>query len=50
MQQGDVYQTYADVDALIKDFGFKPDITLEQGLSKFAKWYKEYYINGGFQK
>lgn len=43
MQPGDVYQTYADVDDLIKDFGFKPNTSLKEGLTKFAKWYKEYY-------
>lgn len=43
MQPGDVYQTYADVTELEKDFGFKPSTTLEQGLSAFAKWYKTYY-------
>lgn len=43
MQQGDVYQTYADVDDLVKDFNFKPNTSLEEGLSRFAKWYKEYY-------
>ncbi|WP_231507836.1 NAD-dependent epimerase/dehydratase family protein [Bacillus sp. UNC41MFS5] len=44
MQPGDVYQTYADVDELVKDFGFKPSTSLEQGLSRFAQWYKEYYL------
>lgn len=44
MQPGDVYQTFADVDDLIKDFNFKPNTSLEEGLDKFAKWYKEYYI------
>ncbi len=44
MQQGDVYQTYADVDDLIKDFNFKPNTSLEEGLSRFAKWYKEFYL------
>ena len=43
MQPGDVYQTYADVSDLERDFGFKPSTTLEQGLSVFAKWYKTYY-------
>lgn len=43
MQPGDVYQTYADVDDLIRDFNFKPNTSLEEGLSKFAKWYKEFY-------
>ena len=43
MQPGDVYQTYADVSELQKDFGFKPSTTIEDGLSRFAKWYFEYY-------
>jgi UDP-glucuronate 4-epimerase len=43
MQPGDVYQTYADIDELVRDFGFKPGTSLEEGLLKFAKWYKEYY-------
>lgn len=43
MQDGDVYQTYADVDALIRDFDFKPSTTIEKGLSAFAHWYKQYY-------
>lgn len=46
MQPGDVYQTYADVDDLIKDFDFKPNTSLEEGLSKFAKWYREFYTEG----
>lgn len=43
MQAGDVYQTYADVDDLIRDFGFKPETSIEEGLGKFAAWYKEFY-------
>ena len=43
MQPGDVYQTYADVNELEKDFGFKPSTSLETGLANFAKWYKGYY-------
>ena len=43
MQMGDVYQTYADIDDLEKDFGFHPSTTLEEGLAAFAKWYKNYY-------
>lgn len=43
MQPGDVYQTYADVSELERDFGFRPSTTLEEGLSKFAAWYKIYY-------
>ena len=43
MQPGDVYQTYADVSELEKDFGFKPDTPLEVGLTAFAEWYAGYY-------
>lgn len=43
MQPGDVYQTYADVTPLINNFGFKPDTSIEEGLSRFARWYKQYY-------
>lgn len=43
MQPGDVYQTFADVTELEKDFGFKPSTTLKDGLTQFAKWYKGYY-------
>lgn len=44
MQPGDVYQTYADVDDLIRDFQFRPDTSLEDGLRAFAKWYKKFYF------
>ena len=44
MAKGDVPITYADVSELEKDFGFKPSTSLKDGLSKFAKWYKGYYI------
>lgn len=43
MQQGDVYQTYADVTPLIEKISFKPDTPIEKGLACFAKWYKEFY-------
>lgn len=43
MQPGDVYQTYADVSELQKDFGFKPSTSLDEGLDHFAKWYKDFY-------
>ena len=43
MQPGDVYQTYADVTPLMRDFDFKPSTSIEDGLTSFAKWYKEYY-------
>ena len=43
MQPGDVYQTYADVSELQRDFDFTPETTIEEGLGKFAQWYKSYY-------
>lgn len=43
MQPGDVYQTYADVSELEKDFGFRPKTSLKIGLKKFVAWYKEFY-------
>lgn len=47
MQPGDVYQTYADVSDLIRDFDFKPSTSIEEGLSRFAEWFLPYY---GYQK
>lgn len=43
MQPGDVPITYADTSALERDFGYKPNTTLREGLRKFAEWYKEFY-------
>lgn len=43
MQPGDVYQTYADVSELERDFDFKPHTSIEEGLGRFAKWYTAYY-------
>ncbi len=43
MQAGDVPVTYADVSALQRDFGFKPQTSLREGLRKFAIWYKGFY-------
>jgi len=43
MQQGDVPITYANVDDLMKDVGFKPSTPLEEGLKKFVEWYRSYY-------
>jgi len=42
MQQGDVYQTFADIEDLERDFGFTPSTSLESGLRQFVKWYKSY--------
>lgn len=43
MQPGDVPVTYADVDALIEDVGFKPNTPIEVGIEQFVKWYLSYY-------
>ena len=43
MQPGDVPKTYADVDDLIADVGFKPSTPIEEGVERFVKWYREYY-------
>jgi UDP-glucuronate 4-epimerase len=43
MQPGDVIATYADVDDLIADVGFKPVTSLAEGLERFITWYREYY-------
>lgn len=44
MQPGDVPVTYADTSALERDFGFKPATPLREGLRKFARWYKAFYM------
>ena len=44
MQPGDVPVTYADTTPLERDYGFKPNTSLREGLRKFAEWYKEFYM------
>lgn len=44
MQPGDVPVTYADTEALSRDFGYCPTTSLRDGLRKFAEWYKGYYV------
>lgn len=44
MQLGDVPVTYADTEALSRDFGYCPTTSLRDGLRKFAEWYKAYYV------
>jgi len=43
MQPGDVPATYADVDDLARDIGFRPATRIEDGIMRFAKWYREYH-------
>jgi UDP-glucuronate 4-epimerase len=42
IQPGDVPNTYADVDDLVDQFGYKPSMSVKQGVEQFARWYKEY--------
>lgn len=46
MQPGDVAVTYADTIALQKDFGYKPNTSLREGLRNFAIWYYKFYVEG----
>jgi UDP-glucuronate 4-epimerase len=43
MQPGDVAATYADVAELERDIGFRPATSIEDGIARFAKWYREYH-------
>ena len=42
LQPGDVQDTYAAVDDLVEEFGYKPLMNVKQGVENFVKWYKEY--------
>ena len=43
LQPGDVPDTYADVEALVKDVDYKPATPIEEGIVQFVKWYRSYY-------
>ncbi len=43
LQPGDVPDTYANVDALVNDFGYRPNTSIEVGVRRFVDWYKAYY-------
>ncbi len=43
LQPGDVPDTFADVADLVKDVGYKPSTTVEEGIKNFSQWYKSYY-------
>lgn len=43
IQPGDVPATYADVDDLTRDVGFKPSTSIEEGVGRFVEWYRGYY-------
>jgi UDP-glucuronate 4-epimerase len=42
MQPGDVPQTYADVDDLMAEVGFRPDTPIEDGIARFVAWYRDF--------
>jgi UDP-glucuronate 4-epimerase len=43
LQPGDIPATYADIDDLMDAVGFNPQTSIEEGIEKFVRWYKEYY-------
>ncbi|MEQ8640244.1 MAG: NAD-dependent epimerase/dehydratase family protein [Alphaproteobacteria bacterium] len=43
MQPGDVAETYADIDAISRDVGFRPTTSIEDGIPRFVAWYREYH-------
>ena len=43
LQDGDVPDTYANVEDLVKEFGYKPDMSVKQGVANFVDWYKDFY-------
>ena len=45
MQKGDVYTTYADTTKLERDFGYRPQVTLAEGIARFAEWYTNFKDN-----
>lgn len=50
MQPGDVETTYADIDELAEDFGFRPSTSLKDGIRKFVEWYMEFYAQKSWGK
>lgn len=47
LQAGDVPATWADVDDLVRDVGFKPSTSIEEGIARFVAWYREFYGKQG---
>jgi UDP-glucuronate 4-epimerase len=43
LQPGDVPATYANIDDLVRDIGYKPDMSVEQGIASFVAWYRDFY-------
>jgi len=43
MQKGDVYQTYADISAMERDYGFRPQTEMQEGVRRYVEWFREFY-------
>ena len=43
MQPGDVEKTWANVDDLMKDYDYRPNTPIGEGVNKFISWYKKFY-------
>ncbi|HKM43372.1 MAG TPA: capsular biosynthesis protein CpsI, partial [Limnochordia bacterium] len=47
LQPGDVPKTYADVTDLVRDVGFRPSTSVDEGIRRFVDWYRGYYGSAG---
>jgi len=43
LQPGGVPDTYADVDDLVREFDYKPNMSVKEGVERFAEWYREFH-------
>lgn len=43
MQPGDIESTWADIDDLANDFNYNPETSIQEGINKFTKWYRDFY-------
>jgi UDP-glucuronate 4-epimerase len=43
MQPGDVHKTFADIDAIQEDLGYRPTTSIEVGVPKFVEWFRQYH-------
>ncbi len=50
MQPGDVKETFADIEDIVRDFGFRPRTPLREGISRFVEWFKSYYAGADLAK
>jgi UDP-glucuronate 4-epimerase len=47
LQVGDVPDTWADAEDLVREVGYRPATPVEVGVAKFVEWYRDYYRDGG---